>query len=227
MIPRSELENNLTIMRTKRIGILTATLLAGIATMVWLHALPKSAKIVPDEASLQAEIPRLQEEIKQLTAASSRLSKSFARFQQGKVIAVDTAKNRLYLLEGSKVILDAPCSTGSGLSLDDPAEGRKWVFRTPRGEFHVISKLNNPVWRKPDWAFVELGERPPIDSSLRFETGVLGEYALAFGDGFFIHGTLYTRLLGRNVTHGCIRLGDEDLERLVRQVPVGTPVLIT
>jgi len=48
------------------------------------------------------------------------------------------------------------------------------------------------------------------------EAGVLGDYALGFGQGYFIHGTLYTRLLGRNVTHGCIRVADKDLEKSSR-----------
>ena len=41
-----------------------------------------------------------------------------------------------------------------------------------------------------------------------------------------IHGTLYTRLLGRNVTHGCIRLGKEDLRAVWAAAPIGTPVYI-
>ncbi len=31
-------------------------------------------------------------------------------------------------------------------------------------------------------------------------------------DGYIIHGTIFKTLLGKRVTHGCIRLGDEDLE---------------
>jgi L,D-transpeptidase YbiS len=41
-----------------------------------------------------------------------------------------------------------------------------------------------------------------------------------------IHGTLYTRLLGRSVTHGCIRLGAEDLQAVWDAVPVGSSVYI-
>ncbi len=84
----------------------------------------------------------------------------------------------------------------------------------------------NPVWRKPDWAFIEERKEPPEDPAARLEAGVLGDYALAFGNGYFIHGTLYTRLLGKNVTHGCIRLGDRDLEGVFSHVSVGTPVVI-
>jgi hypothetical protein len=73
----------------------------------------------------------------------------------------------------------------------------------------VLSKLANPVWRKPDWAFVEEGEPIPKDPGDRLEYGSLGEYALYFGNGYMIHGTLYERLLGRPVSHGCVRLGRE------------------
>ena len=82
------------------------------------------------------------------------------------------------------------------------------------------------MWRKPDWAFIEEGKQPPENPAARLEEGVLGDYALAFGNGYFIHGTLYTRLIGKNVTHGCIRLGDRDLETLFKRVRLGTPVFI-
>jgi L,D-transpeptidase YbiS len=55
---------------------------------------------------------------------------------------------------------------------------------------------------------------------------VLGEHALYFGNGFMIHGTLYERLLGRSVTHGCIRLGREDLSSIYDASPVGTQIFI-
>lgn len=55
---------------------------------------------------------------------------------------------------------------------------------------------------------------------------MLGEYAMGFGKGYFIHGTLYDRFLGRNVTHGCIRLNDEDLRTVHKLSDIGTPVMI-
>jgi L,D-transpeptidase YbiS len=179
-----------------------------------------------DEESLKGEIKKVSLEVKKLSRESSQLSRPLARFANGRVVVVDTAKSRLYLLHDSKVLLDAACSTGKNLELTDPVDGRSWIFKTPRGGFRVQSKLENPVWRKPDWAFIEEGKRPPKDPSARFEAGALGDYALGFGDGYFIHGTLYARSLGQNVTHGCVRLGDQDLEKLFRQAPVGTPVVI-
>ena len=141
-------------------------------------------------------------------------------------IVIDTVQNRLQLLRGDQVILEAPCSTGTGAVLADPATGRRWVFDTPRGVHRVQIKLRDPVWKKPDWAFIEEGKPLPSDPNERFDFEALGNYGLYFGDGYLIHGTFYQRLLGRSVTHGCIRLGDQDLEALFRAAPIGTPIYI-
>lgn len=142
-------------------------------------------------------------------------------------ILVDTARNHLYMKQRGQVMLDALASTGSGTILDKPGDAkRQWIFDTPRGEFTVQSRLTNPVWVKPDWAFIEEGRKVPKNQVDRLEAGVLGEYALGFGEGYFIHGTLYTRFLGKNVTHGCIRLNDDDLQSVYQLAKVGTQIMI-
>lgn len=67
---------------------------------------------------------------------------------------------------------------------------------------------------------------PPLGSANRRVTGELGAFKLDMGDGYLIHGTPHKDSLGRPATHGCIRVGDEDLAFLFRGVPVGTPVYI-
>jgi L,D-transpeptidase YbiS len=214
-------------MSKKRMGVILGLLVfAGAASLAVSRAHHAKSAVALDEGSLKSEIKKVSQEIKKLSRESSQLSRPLTRFAKGRVVVVDTAQSRLYLLNDSKVLLDAPCSTGKNLELTDPVDGRSWIFKTPRGGFRVQTKLEKPVWRKPDWAFIEEGKRPPTDPSARFEAGALGDYALGFGDGYFIHGTLYARSLGQNVTHGCVRLGDEDLELLFRQVPAGTPVVI-
>jgi L,D-transpeptidase YbiS len=79
---------------------------------------------------------------------------------------------------------------------------------------------------KPDWAFIEEGEEIPRDGSGRAEPGVMGDYAVAIGDGYYLHGTLYKRLLGRNVSHGCVRLGDDDIEFIYKTTKIGTRVIL-
>jgi lipoprotein-anchoring transpeptidase ErfK/SrfK len=141
-------------------------------------------------------------------------------------IVIDTHANILTLRTEDRILLKATCSTGSGGELIDPGTGRRWVFDTPRGVFKVKSKLADPWWRKPDWAFIEENESIPQDPKERLDPEMLGDFALGFGDDYYIHGTIYERLLGVNVTHGCVRLGSEDLKKLYDQVSIGTPVYI-
>ncbi len=55
---------------------------------------------------------------------------------------------------------------------------------------------------------------------------MMGAYAIGFGDGYFIHGTIYERLLGISVTHGCVRVGADDLKNIYDRVKIGTPIYI-
>lgn len=141
-------------------------------------------------------------------------------------LVVDTANNRFRLMKGRSVIREGTCSTGSYVKLT-AGEDRQWIFKTPRGRFYVQLKEKAPVWYKPDWAFIEEGQPvPPPFSPERYEAGVLGDYALHIGDGYLIHGTLYKRLLGMPVTHGCVRMDDDDLRSVYQNLAVGSAVYI-
>jgi lipoprotein-anchoring transpeptidase ErfK/SrfK len=145
---------------------------------------------------------------------------------RNRYIIVNTADNRFTIMEGKEQVHQGVCSTGSYVLLKS-ADKREWLFATPRGQLKVLHKSVRPVWRKPDWAFIEEGlPVPPPNAPERWESGVLGNYALSLGDGYLIHGTLYKRQLGMPVTHGCIRLGDEDLEIVYQSLPLGSKVYI-
>lgn len=173
-------------------------------------------------------VRRASDSLEALRARQAALKRQLAQLApEGHYIVVDTARNKLQVKRRDQVVLDAVASTGSGTILDAPGKpGIRWVFDTPRGEFKVQSRLTNPVWVKPDWAFLEEGLGVPTDPAERLEPGTLGDYALGFGKGYFIHGTLYRRLLGKNVTHGCIRLSDEDLRAVYQLSKIGTSVMI-
>lgn len=148
---------------------------------------------------------------------------------KGVFIIVDRVQNRLLLREGDQVLLNAVVSAGAGSELDDPSGKRHWVFDTPVGRFYVKGKRENPLWTAPDWDYIESGEPLPKRYSDRVQEGMLGEYALDLGGGpagYMIHGTLYTRLLGKNVSHGCIRVGRDDLRVVWKKVPVGATVFM-
>jgi L,D-transpeptidase catalytic domain len=67
---------------------------------------------------------------------------------------------------------------------------------------------------------------PPYGTNQRKYKGVLGTHRLNLGDGYALHGTDKPETIGRSVSHGCVRLRNEDIAKLYEMVPVGTPVYI-
>jgi len=67
---------------------------------------------------------------------------------------------------------------------------------------------------------------PPFGTNQRRYDGVLGTHRLNMGDGYALHGTDKPQSIGQAVSHGCIRLRNEDIAYLYGIVPVGTPVFI-
>jgi hypothetical protein len=67
---------------------------------------------------------------------------------------------------------------------------------------------------------------PPLGTSLRRRAGVLGTHRLNLGDGYALHGTDQPQSIGQAVSHGCIRLRNEDIAWLYGAVPVGTAVYV-
>ncbi len=206
---------------TLALVILTAFVLVEIIAVV--VARPKRA----EEPSVASEGSPGRPRAGRLKTENAALTRRLQALPpKGIHIVVDSAHNLLYLKKGSEVLRQAVISCGSGSILEEPGGKRKWIFDTPRGEFQVQSKLVDPTWVKPDWAFIEEGKEVPKNPEERLEPGVLGDFALGFGSGYFIHGTLYTRLLGRSVTHGCIRVGDDDLKAIFKVASIGTRIYI-
>lgn len=140
-------------------------------------------------------------------------------------LIINSTDNNFYLYKGLEMVRSGKCSTGKNTLLEK--KGKKWLFKTPKGNFTVKLKRTNPVWTKPDWAFVEEGlPVPGPNHPDRFDEATLGDYALNLGDGYMIHGTVWQRYLGLPVTHGCIRLNDDDLEIVFKSLEKGSNVYI-
>ena len=165
-----------------------------------------------------------------LDAATAAAHKAQAAIKavepKGVYVVIDTYRNHLRIYKDGTLLRDAQCSTGSGTLLRDPRDGRQWVFDTPIGERTIQRKVKDPIWAKPDWAFIEEGYLPPRSASERYDDFSLGKFALYMGDGYIIHGTIFQSLIGQRVTHGCVRLRDGDLEWVYKTVPAGAKVYI-
>jgi L,D-transpeptidase ErfK/SrfK len=167
------------------------------------------------------------EHIRSLENRISELRQSYKNLlPQKPYIIVSTTDNQIQLMSHDSILLKSKCSTGSYILLKAPGN-REWLFKTPRGAFKVNVKLKNPWWYKPDWAYIEDDDPiPSNESPKRYQDGVLGDFALGFGDGYLIHGTLYTRLLGLPVTHGCVRLDDDAMRFVFEKMSHGCKIFI-
>lgn len=197
--------------------LFSPVLIKRIAIGIWNA---KESKIDIPEGNIKLGEEALKKEI-------ARYNKLIAgKTPKSYYIVINTTANEFSLYKGTDLIRKDKCSTGSYVRLQND-EQEEWLFKTPRGEFRILGKTSSPVWKKPDWAFVEEGlPVPPKDHFSRFEYGVLGDYALGFGNGYLIHGTLYQRFLGLPVTHGCVRLNDENLEFVYKSLSIGSKVFI-
>jgi L,D-transpeptidase-like protein len=110
----------------------------------------------------------------------------------------------------------------------------------PSGDGVITTQNGEVVRRYSNGQTVSLGEGkegheivaggniviPPYGTSARRYMGVLGTRRLDLGDGYGIHGTDEPESIGHSVSHGCVRMLNEDVEKLYPMVAVGTPVYI-
>ena len=179
-----------------------------------VNLLPQSKSFVRTQRAMADEVETLRDKVGR-------------RVKNDLHILVDTRANKLYVKQGLTLLWDADCSVGKGGILVDKITGRRWEFVTPRGQFDIREKIEKPLWTKPDWAFVEEKKPvPPPEDPSRHVEGELGGYVFNLGDGYLIHGTKNEAVLGHSVSHGCVRLGAEDLKKLYDLAPRGTRVYI-
>jgi lipoprotein-anchoring transpeptidase ErfK/SrfK len=121
------------------------------------------------------------------------------------LITVSLSTRELVAYRGETEILRTPAAVG------------QTKFPTPKGIFYSleVAKLKNPD-----------GPYGPYALGLSGFSNVLTEFGR--GDGqIAIHGTNQPTLLGQPASHGCIRVSNEIITRLVQEFPLGVPVAIT
>ena len=86
---------------------------------------------------------------------------------------------------------------------------------SPSGEFQIAQRLENPGYYKPG-VVIAPGAGNPLG------TRWIGLSVKGFG----IHGTNRPNSIGKNASHGCIRLRKHDIEDLFARVSVGDRVTL-
>jgi L,D-transpeptidase ErfK/SrfK len=102
-------------------------------------------------------------------------------------------------------------------------------WNTPLGKTSIIAKTRNPTWTPPASIRKEHAAKGDILPAV-FPAGPdnpLGLFAMRLGRaGYLIHSTNKPLGVGMRVSHGCIRMYPEDIERIFPSVAVGTSVMI-
>jgi len=208
--------------------LIVGSLFLGSMILFGIPALQESSLVLP-------ALSQTKDEMEGAETQKALLEKDLQKFQaklekltpSGSYMLVNTSENHFYLYKNKQLIRDGVCSTGKNERLVSAERNYEHVFHTPFGVRTVQRKQTKPVWAKPDWSFIEDGlPIPPAGDASRYESGTLGAYKLEIGDGFMIHGTIYKRMMGMSVTHGCIRLLDDDLEVVYKTMEVGSKVYI-
>ena len=129
-------------------------------------------------------------------------------------LVVNLAEHRLYFF-------GAPGTEPATFPLGVGKEG----WSTPLGRTEIVRKKEGPTWYPPDSI---RAEKPSLPKAIPpGPNNPLGSHALYFGwPSYLVHGTNRPWGIGRQVSHGCIRLYPEDIARLFELVPVGTPVQV-
>lgn len=140
-------------------------------------------------------------------------------------LVLNIAELRLYFYDTPKKgqpteVLTFPVSIG------------RMDWRTPLGTTKVVAKERNPAWRPPRSIREEHardGDPLPEVIPGGSPENPLGSFALRLGiPTYLIHGVDARKAfgIGMRVTHGCVRMYPEDIERLFGLVSVNTPVVI-
>lgn len=146
-------------------------------------------------------------------------------------IVVNLPEHRMYYFpaqaKGTKQAKDDPPRV-----FTFPVSVGKMDWRTPLGVTRIARKQKDPAWYPPESVRKEHEARgdPPLPKVVPSgPDNPLGTRAMRLdipGGSYLIHGTNNPDAVGMAVTHGCLRMYPEDVERLFDITPVGTRVAL-
>ncbi len=151
---------------------------------------------------------RMEEQVRRMAAVTGVMllvaAEALAQEKSGRParrIVVSIPDRKLAVLEEDKVVKVYATAVGAPVS------------PSPRGEFTIVNRLADPTWYTK-------GRTVPPGKSNPLGTRWMGLSVKGYG----IHGTNAPGSIGRNVSHGCIRMRNRDVEELFELMAVGDSV---
>jgi lipoprotein-anchoring transpeptidase ErfK/SrfK len=123
-------------------------------------------------------------------------------------LLLDLSDRRVYVYQQGKKKASYPVAIG------------KKGWETPTGTFKILNMEHNPVWQNPFTGEVILpGNNNPLGAAV----------IVFFSNGksyIGFHGTPNPHLIGQAVSHGCVRMHNQDILQLYEQVTIGMTVKV-
>jgi L,D-transpeptidase ErfK/SrfK len=184
------------ILRNNRLPRLTMYLCFGTATALFLGQWHTWVNGPPSAAPAAAHLG---------TPAQTNASVPAVAPVKGLRLVARLRDRRVYLYHRQRLLASYPIAIGR--------EG----WETPTGQFNISHMRRYPVWKHPLTHDVyPPGPENPLGSRwIEF----WANSKLQFG----LHGTNDENLIGQAVSHGCLRMRNQDVEQLYDQISVGTP----
>jgi hypothetical protein len=120
-------------------------------------------------------------------------------------LKIDLPRHKLTLFSHGRAVDEIPVGVGTALT------------PTPTGTYFIVELLKAP---DPTGAY------GPYAFGLSAYSTVLTHFGGGTGE-IGLHGTNEPDLIGQSVSHGCIRISNDNITRLSKILPLGTPVEIT
>jgi L,D-transpeptidase ErfK/SrfK len=123
-------------------------------------------------------------------------------------LLVQRGKRQVMVYRGETVVAKYPIAVG------------KKGWETPIGSFKVLTKEKNPIFKSfKTGAIIEPGPDNPL--GVRW-IGIWTDGKTQLG----FHGTDQPELIGKAVSHGCLRMHNKDVTALYEYVQMGTVVVV-
>lgn len=135
---------------------------------------------------------------------------NFSELDETLRLEIRLSRRQVALFKGEKVLKTYPIAVG------------RPGWETPTGTFKVQQMFKNPTWVHPLQKGVVIPGGDPENPLGRFWIGFWTDGKNWIG----FHGTPNPKSVGTAASHGCIRMYNQDIEELFKQVSLGTVVTV-